>query len=166
MPVTHSRYHSPRYHTPRPLFQSTESASSQTTSSDTTESVVASPIPTSPPLDYEIPDDAVILIQPRAMQRLQELRKQQGDKDKSLVLRMGVRSGGCSGMSYVMDIAKEDDVISEDDTVDEYPGMGVTTVVDAKSMLYLYGLQLDYSDELVGGGFKFMCVDTKFRFLL
>ena len=57
-------------------------------------------------------------------------------------------------MSYVMDIAKEGDTIAEDDAVDEYPG--VQCVVDAKSMLYLYGLELDYSDELVGGGFKFI----------
>ena len=57
-------------------------------------------------------------------------------------------------MSYVMDIAKEGDTAAEDDAVDEYPG--VQCVVDAKSMLYLYGLELDYSDELVGGGFKFI----------
>lgn len=58
-------------------------------------------------------------------------------------------------MSYVMDIAKgEDAVIAEDDTVDRYSG--VHCVVDAKSMLYLYGMELDYSDALVGGGFKFI----------
>ena len=109
----------------------------------------------SPPMDYEIPEDAVISIKPNAMKRLRELRKQQGlAEDEPLVLRMGVRSGGCSGMSYVMDIAKEGDTPSEDDAVDEYPG--VQCVVDAKSMLYLYGLELDYSDELVGGGFKFI----------
>lgn len=105
--------------------------------------------------DYEIPEDAVITIKPKAMKRLTELRRQEGlGDDEPLVLRMGVRSGGCSGMSYVMDIAKEGDTIAEDDAVDEYPG--VQCVVDAKSMLYLYGLELDYSDELVGGGFKFL----------
>lgn len=53
--------------------------------------------------DYEIPEDAVITIKPRAMLRLRELRQQQGlADDEPLVLRMGVRSGGCSGMSYVM----------------------------------------------------------------
>ncbi|EEC45780.1 predicted protein, partial [Phaeodactylum tricornutum CCAP 1055/1] len=71
-----------------------------------------------------------------------------------LVLRMGVRSGGCSGMSYVMDFAKAAD-IQEDDQVDEYMSDRIQCVVDSKSMLYLYGLELDYSNELIGGGFQF-----------
>lgn len=67
---------------------------------------------------------------------------------------MGVRSGGCSGMSYVMDFATSDD-IADDDAVDDYEKLGVQCVVDAKSMLYLYGLELDFSHELIGGGFQF-----------
>lgn len=95
-------------------------------------------------------------IKPAAMDRLRELRVQQKlPADEPLRLRMGVRSGGCSGMSYVMDIAKEGDAIAEDDAVDNYGNGQVECVVDAKSMLYLYGLELDYSTELVGGGFKF-----------
>lgn len=105
------------------------------------------------PYDYDIPEDAVVIIKPRAMRRLRELKSQQSP-DKTLVLRMGVRSGGCSGMSYVMDFSSMDDV-SEDDAVDEYSGDGIACVVDAKSLLYLYGLELDYSDQLIGGGFKF-----------
>ncbi|KAG7359557.1 iron-sulfur cluster assembly accessory protein [Nitzschia inconspicua] len=103
-------------------------------------------------VDFEAPEDAVINIKPKAMQRLRELRER--EKSDSLVLRMGVRNGGCSGLSYVMDFSTEDD-IQEDDAVDEYPGEKLKCVVDAKSMLYLYGLELDYSDELIGGGFKF-----------
>ena len=53
-----------------------------------------------------------------------------------------------------MDFASADDV-REDDVVDDYPGEDIRCVVDAKSLLYLYGLELDYSDQLVGGGFKF-----------
>jgi iron-sulfur cluster assembly accessory protein len=37
----------------------------------------------------------------------------------------------------------------------QYPDESLKCVVDAKSMLYLYGLELDYSTELIGGGFKF-----------
>eukprot|EP00527_Entomoneis_sp_CCMP2396_P005966 CAMPEP_0198141358 /NCGR_PEP_ID=MMETSP1443-20131203/4377_1 /TAXON_ID=186043 /ORGANISM="Entomoneis sp., Strain CCMP2396" /LENGTH=202 /DNA_ID=CAMNT_0043804087 /DNA_START=141 /DNA_END=749 /DNA_ORIENTATION=+ len=102
--------------------------------------------------DYEIPEDAVIQIRPQAMMRLQELRKQQGADQ--IYLRMGVKSGGCSGMSYIMDFCKPEDV-SEDDVVDKYDSAGVQCVVDPKSILYLYGLELDYSTELIGGGFKF-----------
>jgi len=54
----------------------------------------------------------------------------------------------------VMDFSTEEE-IEEDDQVDEYPDEGIKCVVDTKSMLYLYGLELDYSDELIGGGFKF-----------
>jgi len=102
--------------------------------------------------DYETPEDAVIYIKPKAMKRLRELREK--EKKDSLILRMGVRNGGCSGLSYVMDFSKEED-IQEDDAVDEYPADNIKCVVDAKSMLYLYGLELDYSEELIGGGFKF-----------
>jgi iron-sulfur cluster assembly accessory protein len=103
-------------------------------------------------IDYEQPEDAVILIKPKAMKRLRELREK--EKKDSLVLRMGVRNGGCSGLSYVMDFSTEEE-IQDDDAIDEYTGEHIKCVVDAKSMLYLYGLELDYSEELIGGGFKF-----------
>jgi len=114
------------------------------------------------PIDYDEPEDAVIHIKPRAMRRLRELRAQQQQQkekagqtvDEYLVLRMGVRNGGCSGMSYVMDFDTMESVNEEDDTVDTYEGENIQCVVDSKSLLYLYGLELDYSDALVGGGFK------------
>ncbi len=57
-------------------------------------------------------------------------------------------------MSYVVDLSNPED-IPEDDAVDDYKAEGIKCVVDAKSMLYLYGLELDYSDMLIGGGFQF-----------
>jgi len=109
------------------------------------------------PYDYESPEDAVIVIKPRAMHRLRELRAQQLAKTKEdvLVLRMGVRNGGCSGMSYVMDFDSAASINDDEDTVDTYEGENIQCVVDSKSLLYLYGLELDYSNELVGGGFRF-----------
>lgn len=110
---------------------------------------------------YEPPEDVIIMIKPPAMARLRELKGKRdadpkGDCDPSIpmVLRMGVRNGGCSGLSYVMDFSAVED-IQEDDEVDDYAAEGVQCVVDSKSLLYLYGLELDYSDELIGGGFKF-----------
>lgn len=111
--------------------------------------------------NYEPPEDAIITIKPKAMSRLLEL-KEKRDTDKKnpvdpsepLILRMGVRNGGCSGLSYVMDFSTAD-AIQEDDEVDKYDEQGIQCVVDSKSLLYLYGLELDYSDELIGGGFKF-----------
>lgn len=118
------------------------------------------------PYDYAVPEDAVIHIKPAAMRRLRELRAQQMKDDGAgndvelspyMVLRMGVRSGGCSGMSYVMDFADASSINADgtDDQVDTYEADKIQCVVDAKSMLYLYGLELDYSTELIGGGFRF-----------
>jgi iron-sulfur cluster assembly accessory protein len=112
---------------------------------------------TTPPTDVgtaEGPEDPVICIKDSALERLRELKSKQKDPNEVMVLRMGVRNGGCSGLSYVMDFSTEAE-IQEDDMVDEYTIDNIKCVVDAKSMLYLYGLELDYSDELIGGGFKF-----------
>ncbi|MEO0648586.1 MAG: iron-sulfur cluster assembly accessory protein [Cyanobacteria bacterium J06650_10] len=84
-----------------------------------------------------------------ALAHVRALRdKQEGD----LCLRVGVRQGGCSGMSYMMDFEQPDN-IDEHDEVYDYDGFKV--VCDRKSLLYLYGLMLDYSDALIGGGFQF-----------
>jgi len=111
--------------------------------------------------NYEPPEDAIIRIKPKAMARLIELKQKRDTDPKNpvdastpLILRMGVRNGGCSGLSYVMDFSTAE-AIQEDDEVDSYAAEGIQCVVDAKSLLYLYGLELDYSDELIGGGFKF-----------
>jgi iron-sulfur cluster assembly protein len=78
-----------------------------------------------------------------------------------IVLRVGVKSGGCSGMSYVMDFvpAGEDGV--QGDVVMAKADGRVEIRIDPKSLLYLFGLELDYSDELIGGGFKFQNPNAK-----
>ena len=90
-----------------------------------------------------------ILMSEAALTHVNALREKQGS---DLCLRVGVRQGGCSGMSYMMDF---EDIgnIGEHDEVYDYDGFKV--VCDRKSLLYLYGLMLDYSDALIGGGFQF-----------
>ena len=56
-------------------------------------------------------------------------------------------------MSYVMDLTKSDDVDETDTVVDLDENM--KCVIDPKSLMFLFGMQLDYSDELIGGGFSF-----------
>ncbi|MGD1950855.1 MAG: HesB/IscA family protein [Leptolyngbyaceae cyanobacterium] len=90
-----------------------------------------------------------ILMTESALSHVLALKKKQGD---NLCLRVGVRQGGCSGMSYLMDFETLDN-IGEHDEVFDYEGFKV--ICDKKSMLYLYGLVLDYSDALIGGGFQF-----------
>ena len=84
-----------------------------------------------------------------ALRHVLMLRDRQGT---DLCLRVGVRGGGCSGMSYTMDF-EDPSRIQDTDEVYDYEGFKV--VCDPKSLLYLYGLMLDYSDALIGGGFQF-----------
>jgi iron-sulfur cluster assembly protein len=84
-----------------------------------------------------------------ALAHVLALRQKQG---QDLCLRVGVRQGGCSGMSYVMDF-EDVSQIRTDDEVFDYDGFKL--VCDRKSMLYIYGLVLDYSDAMIGGGFQF-----------
>eukprot|EP00555_Chaetoceros_dichaeta_P002776 CAMPEP_0198250334 /NCGR_PEP_ID=MMETSP1447-20131203/1559_1 /TAXON_ID=420782 /ORGANISM="Chaetoceros dichaeta, Strain CCMP1751" /LENGTH=180 /DNA_ID=CAMNT_0043935149 /DNA_START=222 /DNA_END=764 /DNA_ORIENTATION=- len=139
-------------------FATSSTATITTAWSTSTDSETPQPAPTPRPSagierDHEEPEDVIIHIAPKAMVRLRELRLKK-PVDEPLILRMGVRNGGCSGLSYVMDFSTEDE-IEDGDAIDDYEDEGVLCVVDAKSMLYLYGLELDYSDDLIGGGFKF-----------
>lgn len=84
-----------------------------------------------------------------ALRHVLMLREQQG---QDLCLRVGVRQGGCSGMSYLMDF-EDPSKTTEHDEVFEYDGFKI--VCDRKSLLYLYGLMLDYSNAMIGGGFQF-----------
>lgn len=84
-----------------------------------------------------------------ALKHVLSLRQKQG---QDLCLRVGVRQGGCSGMSYMMDF-EDASKIQKNDEVFDYDGFKL--VCDPKSMLYLYGLVLDYSDAMIGGGFQF-----------
>ena len=99
-------------------------------------------------------DGKGILITNDAIQQISALLKNQIDKK---ALRVGVRSGGCSGMSYTMDFIGTDD-INSDDKIYDY-SLGETeffqVVCDPKSLLYIYGMQLDFSKDLIGGGFNF-----------
>jgi iron-sulfur cluster assembly protein len=95
------------------------------------------------------PQQRGILMSETALKHVLELRDRQGS---DLCLRVGVKGGGCSGMSYTMDFEDPANIRPEDEVYD-YDGFKV--VSDPKSMLYIYGLMLDYSTALIGGGFKF-----------
>ena len=99
-------------------------------------------------------DGKGILITGTAIQQISNLIKNQVDKK---ALRVGVRSGGCSGMSYTMDFIGEDEINSDDKIYDYSLSEDVAfkVVCDPKSLLYIYGMQLDFSTELIGGGFNF-----------
>ena len=100
-------------------------------------------------------DGKGILITNDAIEQISSLLKNQTDKK---ALRVGVRSGGCSGMSYTMDFIGGDE-INSDDKVYDYSLSSeqiFQVICDPKSLLYIYGMQLDFSKDLIGGGFNFV----------
>lgn len=71
-------------------------------------------------------------------------------RGKGIGLRLGVRASGCSGVTYKLEFA---DAVEEGDV--EFESYGVRVLIDAKSLPYLDGTQLDYVREGLSEGFKF-----------
>ena len=92
----------------------------------------------------------MITVSQKALQHVIDLMIESGITPDSHHLRVGVKGGGCSGLSYVMDF--DDTIESTDETVEVDGGLKV--VIDRKSVLYLYGPELNYSDGLNGKGFQ------------
>jgi len=97
----------------------------------------------------------MIDITPEAAQKVRELLAQQ-ENPEGLYLRLGVKGGGCSGFSYVLELDR--DIDEKYDRLLEIEGVKV--VVDRKSLLFLAGTTLDYAGALhvIGsgeGGFVF-----------
>jgi iron-sulfur cluster assembly protein len=83
-----------------------------------------------------------------AAQQLLNIFIEENKDPKENYVRVGVKSGGCSGLSYILDF---EDKASEDDKVVE--SNGVNLLIDKKSLLYLIGTTLEYSSGLNGKGF-------------
>jgi iron-sulfur cluster assembly protein len=66
-------------------------------------------------------------------------------------LRVGVKGGGCSGFSYMLDLTEE----PTGEADEELDSQGVKILCDSKSLLYLGGTEIDYKDEVMGSGFVF-----------
>ncbi len=71
-------------------------------------------------------------------------------RGKGVGLRLGVRTSGCSGVAYKIEFA---DVVDADDLV--FESHGIKVLVDAKSLPYLDGTELDYKKEGLSEGFEF-----------
>jgi iron-sulfur cluster assembly protein len=71
-------------------------------------------------------------------------------RGKGIGLRLGVRTSGCSGVAYKLEFV---DVADPDDI--EFESHGVKVLIDAKSLPYLDGTELDYTREGLSEGFKF-----------
>lgn len=92
----------------------------------------------------------MIKVSDTAKKKVIELMNDDGFNSTTDFVRVGVKSGGCSGLSYDLKFdneQKEEDKVFEDN--------GVKIIVDKKSFLYLIGTTLEYSGGLNGAGFVF-----------
>lgn len=100
-----------------------------------------------------IGNEKLVSLTPDAGQKLKDLI----DRDcEGPFLRIKITGGGCNGLSYKMKFvseAKENDILVES----SYSSV----LVDSKTALYLRGTTLDYSNKMVGGGFKFLNPNAK-----
>ncbi|MEG0529640.1 MAG: iron-sulfur cluster assembly accessory protein [Bacilli bacterium] len=92
----------------------------------------------------------MIKISETAKIKINSLMQEDGSSIEESYVRVGVTSGGCSGLNYNLEFDKEqkpEDKMFEDN--------GVKVIVDKKSFLYLVGMTLEYSGGLNGKGFVF-----------
>tara|TARA_Y100000590_G_scaffold8830_1_gene10963 strand:- start:188 stop:520 length:333 start_codon:yes stop_codon:yes gene_type:complete len=90
----------------------------------------------------------VITLSDNAANRIKEIIS--NDKTKSVGVRVGVKSGGCAGMSYVMEYAKE--INPTDEIIED---KGVKVFIDPSAIMYLLGTEMDYKKEQFSSTFIF-----------
>ena len=90
----------------------------------------------------------VITLSDRAANRVKEIMA--GAKESIIGVRVGVASGGCAGMSYVMEYAKKAD--PNDEIIED---KGVKVLIDPKAIMYLLGTEMDYKKEKFSSQFVF-----------
>ena len=92
-----------------------------------------------------------IMLSETAAKEIKDIIKQQGLPEERTCLRVGVKGGGCSGFSYMLDLTEE----PKGEMDEELDSHGVKILVDMKSYLYLNGVEIDFKDEVMGRGFVF-----------
>ena len=90
----------------------------------------------------------VITLSDKAANRIKEIMS--NDQTKSVGVRIGVKSGGCAGMSYIMEYAKE--INSTDEIIED---KGVKVFIDPGAIMYLLGTEMDYKKEQFSSTFVF-----------
>lgn len=116
------------------------------TESTTVDTTTATPPP--------VTEEARVELTPKAVEMAKKAMARRDQPAQGL--RLGVRGGGCSGASYVIEFA---DKIRDRDKVFEFDGLKV--IVDPKSLVYLRGSVLDYEVKLMSHGFKFLNPNEK-----
>ena len=92
--------------------------------------------------------EQVIKLSTNAAERIKEIMSKA--EDKTIGVRVGVKSGGCAGMSYIMEYAK--DIKPNEEVIEE---KGVKVLIDPKAIMYLLGTEMDYKKEELSSTFVF-----------
>lgn len=92
----------------------------------------------------------MIKVSETAKQKAAQLMTEEGFNPQQDYIRVGVKSGGCSGLEYVLKFDNQ-----KDDSDQVFEDNGIKIIVDKKSFLYLVGTTLEYSGGLNGKGFVF-----------
>ena len=90
----------------------------------------------------------IIKLSDNAADRIKEIML--GEKSNTIGVRVAVKSGGCAGMSYVMEYAKE--INPSDEIIED---KGVKVLIDPKAIIYLLGTEMDYKKEEFSSTFVF-----------
>ena len=92
-----------------------------------------------------------VLVTEFAARKIAEIIKDQELNPDNIYLRVGVKGGGCSGFSYMLDLTEE----APGEMDEQLEAHGVKILCDMKSYLYLNGVEIDFKDEVMGRGFVF-----------
>ena len=92
--------------------------------------------------------EQVIKLSDNAASRIKEIMSQA--ENSTIGVRVGVKSGGCAGMSYIMEYAK--DVRPNEEIVED---KGVKVLIDPNAVMYLLGTEMDYTKEKFSSSFVF-----------
>jgi iron-sulfur cluster assembly protein len=96
------------------------------------------------------PETHAVHLTETAAREIQTIIQQQELDASKVCLRVGVKGGGCSGFSYLLDLTE-----SRKDTDEVFEQHGIRIICDPKSLLYLNGVTIDFKDEIMGRGFVF-----------
>lgn len=102
------------------------------------------------------PRPQAMTLTPTAVERVRALLENRGKP--SVGIRIGVRTKGCSGLSYTLEFADErgpmDEAVEQD---------GVTVLIDPKAAMFIFGTEMDYVEEKLQSGFQFRNPNEKGR---
>ena len=128
---------------------------STTTETSQPAAATAAPAPVAPPR-VRRPRPQVMSVTPAAAERVKALIDGRGKPTAGI--RIGVRTKGCSGLSYTLEFADKQELMDE-----VVEAGGIKLLIDPKASLFLIGTEMDYEEEKLKSGFVFKNPNEKGR---